>query len=465
MGDLGCYCLLTAIVFGAQAPSPPSVPAPVAIVNVTTITMRDSIPRPNQTVVLANGMIVAAGPASDVTIPREARRVDGLGKFLIPGLADMHVHFGRSDSVNRALGLLYVAHGVTTVFNMRGSPEHLRLRERFATGAVIGPTMVTTGPIWNDSTLTFADGERIATDDAAAGYQYIKVYNQLNRAAYWGIISTARRIGIPVVGHVVRGLGPDGLDRCEPTRIVCYCSTCLETTLTSGQANIVHMEEVMYGHFNHHATKNRRNTSELLPEIPALARRVAHSGIWVTPTLEVFLNIPRQLDSLPALMAGDEMQLVPPAMRASWGAGSNPYHRAFRPTDAAAFWEAGDFAKALVKGFQDAGVRLLAGTDVGVPAVVAGPSLHRELRHFVAAGLSPYEALVTATRNPAEFIGDAAHRGTISVGSRADLVLLDANPLEDIGNVGRIAGVAIRGRWLARNELRQMVDSLTASYP
>ena len=465
MGALGCYCLLSAIVLGAQNPPQTTTSEPVAIVNVTTLTMNDSLRRPAQTVLIANGMIVRVGPESEVAIPSGVRRVDGRGKYLIPGLADMHVHFGRSDSVNGALGLLFVAHGVTTVFNMRGSPDHLRLREQFATGVRLGPTMVTTGPIWNDSTLTFADGERIATEDAAAGYQYIKVYNQLSRPAYWGIVSTARRIGIPVVGHVVRGLGPDGLNRCEPTRIVCFCASCLETTLTSGQANIVHMEEVMYGHFNHHATKNRRSSSDLLPEIPALARRVAQSGIWITPTLEVFLNIPRQLDSLPQLMAGDEMRMVPPGMRGSWGAGTNPYHRAFKPTDAAAFWDLGDFAKALVKGFQDAGVRLLAGTDVGVPAVVAGPSLHRELKHFVAAGPSPYEGLLTATRNPAAFIDDPTHRGTITVGSRADLVLLDADPLQDIGNVGRVAGVVLRGRWLPRADLGRMVDSLIASYP
>ncbi|MGE0555562.1 MAG: amidohydrolase family protein [Gemmatimonadales bacterium] len=427
----------------AQAPRDP----PTAFVGVAVIDMVDEQVQRDRTVVVWDDRIVAVGPRSEVPIPPDARRIEGRGRFLIPGLTDAHVHFRADTAVNAALLRLHLSYGVTSVLNLSGRPEVLAAKRAVADGALLGPTIYSSGPIHDDSTLTFADGERLVEEEAAAGYDFVKVYNRLSRPAYWGMISAARRVGIPVVGHVVRSLDGDGFAGCDEARIVCRCEHCFETTLTSGQRAIVHMEEVQYGFFRSHAFRHPVPLARMRPAIPGLARRVAESGIWVIPTLEVYRNIPRQLDSLDAVLARPEMRYMPRAMTDRWRRDSNPYLESMTPDVVPGFRESYALLAELTLAFQRAGVRLLAGTDVGVPSVIAGLGLHWELQHLVEAGLTPWEALATATRLPGEFLGRGAF-GTIRSGQRADLILLDANPLDAIANTLRQAGVMARGRWL-----------------
>src|SRR5439155_3991993 len=244
-----------------------------------------------------------------------------------------------------------------------------------------------------------------------------------------------------------------------------HCAGWLEATLSSGQIGIVHMEEIMYTQLDYHPTKNPRDLAELETRIPAVARRVAAAGVWVTPTLEAYKSITRQIEDLDQALSGPAIRYVPARARESWGRPQNTYLKRYQPSDAAAFWQAYGLQEKMVKEFQRAGVKLMTGTDTGLPTIVAGFSLHGDLQDLVKAGLSPYEALVAGTVNPGRFakavLKSADAAGTITVGSRVDLVLLDGNPLTDVSQMTRISGVMVRGRWLPRPELDRILGELS----
>jgi imidazolonepropionase-like amidohydrolase len=449
----------------------------MAVVGVSVVTMVDDKVLPDQTVIVRDGRITAVGPANRVKVPDGATRIDGSHRFLIPGLSDMHVHFsspglnsgGADSTYDEALLRLYVANGVTTVLNLHGSPGHARMRDRVARGDLLGPTIYTAGPVVNDSSLTHEAGERLAQDYKAAGYDVVKVYNQLSREGYLGITTAAKRVGIPVVGHIVRGLDEAGLSHCEPSRVICHCPGCLETTLRSGQIGIVHIEEVMYTELDYHPTKNPKDLAELETRIPPIAGRIAAAGVWVTPTLEAYKSITRQIADLDQALAAPEIGYVPERGRRAWGRPNNSYLKRYKPADGAAFWQAYGLQEKMALGFRRAGVKLLTGTDVGLPTIVAGFSLHGDLADLVKAGLTPYQALEASTSNPGRFAREVLKRpdkvGTVTVGSRADLVLLDENPLEDIAGTRKIRGVMVRGRWLDRAQLDRIFEELARTAP
>ncbi|MEO8452254.1 MAG: amidohydrolase family protein [Gemmatimonadota bacterium] len=431
-----------------------------AFADVTVVPMDRERVIEHQTVLVRNGRISAIGPVKSVAVPRGAVRIDGSGKYLIPGLADMHIHLSENDEDNRSLLALYLANGVTTVLNLNGSPRHLALRDSIARGEVLGPTIHTAGPIVNDSTLTFEGGQRLAVDYKAKGYEYVKVYNVLSQAGYAGIMAGAKRAGIPVIGHIVRSLGPHGLADCEPRGIICHCPTCAELSFNAGQVGVVHAEEFLYTYFDYHPTRSPKNPADLEPQIPVLAKRVAAARVSVTPTLEAYKTITEQIEDLEKILARPEVAYVPPRLLQRWQRPANGYVQRYKPTDAPAFWQAYGFQEKLVKAFQAAGVRLLAGTDAGITGVVAGFSLHGDLQDLVGAGLTPYQALRAATENPAEFLHATDEVGAVAVGRRADLILVNSNPLTDVRNAARRAGVMVRGRWMPEAELERMLDGL-----
>jgi imidazolonepropionase-like amidohydrolase len=189
-----------------------------------------------------------------------------------------------------------------------------------------------------------------------------------------------------------------------------------------------------------------------------LAQATAKAGTWVVANLEAYRNIALQIEDLDAALKREGVKYVIPDIAPHWMPEQNDYKRNIKPDRAARFRANYRLLEQTVKGFRDAGVRLLAGTDALNPCVVPGFSLHDELRNLVAAGLTPYEALRTATADAAEFLGAAS--GVVAVGRQADLILVNGDPLKDVSNASRRAGVMLRGQWLAEDELRQMLDTL-----
>jgi imidazolonepropionase-like amidohydrolase len=414
-----------------------------AFINVNVVPMDKERIIKEQTVIVRGGRIVRISPTRKTNIPKEAVRIDGSGKYLIPGLVDMHVHLrDYADEEMSALLQLYVANGVTTVLNLSGLPRHLELREKTAKGVLFGPTIYSSGPFISRTTgssPTPEEVEQAVIEQKRAGYDIIKIHGDFTREAYRKLFVIARKEGIRVIGHAPRNLG-------------------IEVMIEERQDAVAHAEEYIYDQ-----SSNSRNFAEIEPRIPSIARATARAGTWLVPNLTAYKNIGLQVADINAVLNRPEMKYIPPRIAQSWGPATNPYMR-FKNLNIEKFWAQYRFLEKLTKGFRDAGVRLLTGTDAMNPSVVPGFSLHDELSDLVAAGLTPYEALRAATANPAEFLKADKEFGTIAVGRRADLILVEGNPLADVTAASRRAGVMIKGRWLPQSELQKRLDEIVASY-
>jgi imidazolonepropionase-like amidohydrolase len=410
----------------------------LALRGASVLPMNGEAPRSGQTVLVREGRIAAIGAVDDVAIPQGARIVEASGRYLLPGFADLHVHIKRgSADVDRLLAL-FLRYGVTTVLNLDGGPTVLALRDEVASGARLGPRVFTAGPIIRGSdSMSREVGESVAREQLAAGYDVLKVYNQISAEGYAGIVAEAKKAGMPVIGHAVRSVGIEG-------------------ALANGQ-HIAHMEELVYGWFTWKAGERTDLPEDVVArldilldasKVPDLARRVAESGVYVIPNLTAYHHIQLQLEDLDRVLARPEVALMPRLMTQSWVREKNGYMNRddperFRRGVVRTF----PFLQQLTAAFQAAGVPLLVGTDTGIPVIVAGTSVHDELAELVTAGLTAEQALAAATSNAARFLRDA-EGGTLEVGERADLVLLRDDPLREIGNSRSIEGVVVAGRYL-----------------
>jgi imidazolonepropionase-like amidohydrolase len=425
---------------------------PVAFVNVTVVTMGQEEALPAQTVVIRNGRIAEIGPADRVDVPSDARRIQGAGKFLMPGLIDSHFHLQGNDAADRQLLQILVANGVTSILNLHGTPSILDLRGRVASREVLGPTIYSSGPYISDAPRWQPEAdevERLVLEQKRAGYDLIKTHGDFSREAFRRLCAVARREGIKVIGHAPRNLG-------------------VEAIFEEHMGAVAHSEEFLYVYFFLGApdlSQADLDTRQWFMEnaetrIPALASATAKAGTWVVPNLVAYKMIVDQGKDLASVLARPETKYVPPDVMADWQPGRNRYDRKYADEMAEHMtWRLALLTK-LTGAFRQAGVRMMAGTDAPIPGVVPGFSLHDEMKLLVAAGLTPYETLRTATANPAEFLGRSGEFGTVTAGARADLLLLNANPLRDVANAAQRAGVMVRGRWLTENELQAMLAGL-----
>ncbi|MDT4895527.1 MAG: hypothetical protein QOH25_604 [Acidobacteriota bacterium] len=410
-----------------------SLPKPgdvVAFINVNVIPMDKEQVLSGQTVVVRDGRIVEIGSSEKVKVPRGAKRINGQGKYLMPGLIDMHAHLNSPHELP-----LYLANGVTTVYNLNGQPAHVLWRERIVRGEMLGPTIYTCGPTIR-TTQKADEARHIVEEQARAGYDSIKIYNFVSKEAYAVLIEEAKKHKLLIVGHIPR----------EPK---------FEDVLKSGQV-IAHAEEFVYTIFNNNVDDQSR-----IAEVAAMTR---DNNVRVILTLVAFDHIIRQAENLPALLAMPEFKYLAPWVRPDWEPGKNLYQKRFANAESITYLKKSlALQKKLVQAFHQAGVTIMVGTDAMNMGVVPGFSVHEELRHLVDIGFTPFEAIQAATRHPAEFLRGNEF-GTVSVGKRADLILIDGNPLEDISRAAHPAGVMVRGRWLPGNLVRRMLDEVPADY-
>jgi hypothetical protein len=413
-------------------------PVLVAFLHVNVIPMdRDNVLE-DQTVVTQDDRIVQIGDFKNITIPPNARCIDAKGKYLIPGLADAHVHL--QSQIEFAL---YLSNGVTTVFNLDGRPGHLLWRQEIAKGSTIGPTIFSTGPIFHQK-RTPGEDVRLVDAQAAAGYDAIKVYNEVSKEEYPTLISEARSKNLLLMGHVAREPG-------------------FEMTIQSGQS-IAHLEEVMYTYFNPQHDDDFDHIVFDESKIPVVTKMVKDSGVYVTATLDNFSMIVLQATDLDAFLKNPELNYVAPWTLLQFQPANNRYKNRFGPDKYGVLQNLLVFQRKLLKSFSDAGVPLMAGTDATEIGPIAGFGIHHELREFVNDGLTPYQALQTATINVAKYLRQSGEFGSIETGKRADMLLLSANPLADISNTQKITGVMVRGRWLDKTQLDQMMGRVQINY-
>jgi imidazolonepropionase-like amidohydrolase len=458
MGLIGFAVFVLLSNAGAKSPagsSPLSSPSKqgaaarsgYAITHVNVIPMTSTgAPLLNASVVIEGARISSInGP-----VPEAAKVIDGKGKWLIPGLIDMHVHVPTDGNFNRSYPTRtaavftstqdvmtpFVANGVTTIFELISQPGHFGQRNEILRGDVVGPRMALAAMIngGNDGRTanTPSDGRQSVRLAKAEGYEFIKVYSQLSVETYKAIVDEAQIQGMKVIGHI-----PDAFRGKT------------QEALVPNFSMVAHAEE--FG-------KQAKVFSE--SEAQGFARLAKKNGTWLSPTLIVMESMAGQARSLDGLRALPSLQYVHPLLQNKWLT-ANKHNQGSTPERVAHLEKMGAFNKLLVKAFKKEGVPLVAGTDAGSSGVVWGFSLHDELRLLVEAGLTPGEALSTATRLPATWLGIDKVVGTVETGKYADLILLDANPLIDIGNTRKISGVFINGRWLDSEEIAGMLSALS----
>jgi imidazolonepropionase-like amidohydrolase len=433
-------------------PRPDRSQAVTAFVDVTVIPMDRERRLPGQTVVVRGDRIVELGPVARVEVPDGATRVDGKGKFLIPGLAEMHAHIPggqASDSAVERTLFLYVAGGLTTIRGMLGHPRHLELRARAASGELLSPTIYAAGPSLNGNSLPDpAAARRAATEQKEAGYDLLKIHPGVSREAFDTLVTVARAVGIPYAGHVPTEVG-------------------VARAIEARYASIEHLDGYVEAMVRESAPVGADesaffglNLGEHLDEskLPALVAATRKAGVWNVPT-QVLLENLVLAGSSAELARRPEMRYVAPETRAQWAevkesmlqeTGSTP--ESARRTIA--------MRRKLIKALHAAGAGLLLGSDAPQIYNVPGFSTHRELESLVAAGLTPYQALETGTRNIAKYFGTERETGTVEQGKRADLILLEADPLADIRNTTKRAGVMVRGRWLPQAEIERRLAAV-----
>ena len=432
--------------------------------------MTGAAPKPDMTVVIKGNRITALGRTGQVHVPRGALIVDAAGKFLIPGLWDMHVHFTETE---RSFPM-FIANGVTGVRNMGGDLDDLlRWRAEVVSGKLVGPRIVTCGPII-DGPQPAAHGPTIVVSNAAEGRQAVdmlkqrgadcvKVYDRLPRDAYFAIIDESKKQRMPVVGHV-------------PVAI-----TSVEAS-DAGQKSIEHLGSILEAASTIESELQQLEKASAPPTDPSeFPRRIAARGArmldaydeqkakqifahfiqnqtWQVPTLEIKWT-QTFIDDLSK--PGDpRLKYVPQSEQQWWRPQKNFFAR-YRTPEYIVFKKR-LFQKELelVGAMHRAGVPFMTGTDLSGAYIFAGFSLHHELEMYVQAGFSPMEALQAATRNPAMFLDELSSQGTVETGKIANLVLLDANPLDNISNIKRIDAVILNGSFFPKTALRMMLANV-----
>lgn len=434
--------LAFALGFGLASPLP-GTPAralsrPLAFIDVAVLPMDAERRLEHQVVLVKDGRIQAMGPLGSVKVPRSALRVPGAGRTLLPGLTDTHVHLASPTELP-----LYLAQGVTTVFNLDGRPAHLAWRRAVAEGRLEGPRILSAGPTFGEAMTPAAAAAKVDAI-ADAGYDAVKIYNQVGAAEYPAIIAAAKRRGLLLMGHVARKPG-------------------FEATLAAGQS-LAHAEELVYTAFNPGVDETFGMKALDEGRIPEVARKVAASGVSVTCTLTCFHDIVRQATDLDAFLKNPDLAALPPWIRMRLEPGRNRYHGRYTAEETAFLKAAHPFQLRLAKALSDAGVPLMTGTDAATIGPVAGVSVHQELEELVAAGLTPFQALRASTTAPAAYFHRPGERGTVAPGQRADLILVEGDPLKDVRATRALAGVVAAGRWRDARALQALWKDAPAAH-
>jgi hypothetical protein len=441
------YLAISTATLAGESPSAPSL----LIRDVSVIDVRSGVVWPHRTVRTAAGRIVAIVDATATArAPGKVDIVDGRGKFLLPGFIDMHAHLNsrlEARAQSPALTLsdgdilsadhlsLFIYSGVTTIQVMHGDEGMLALRDDVEQGRVVGPRLVVGSPRLDGNppasaypriVATAAEGTAVIDEMHHSGYDFIKIYDNLDQPTYDAIVTRAHQYQMRVDGHLPRHLP-------------------LEHALGGMQDHIAHVEEFV-GYAGNDSTSDIEHITELMKK----------SGIGVTPTLIAFKNVLRSVSDLPGLLADPISAYADPVVYHSWVADRNIYQadRFQNPHTQAALVKRFELMRRITGEFARAGVPLVVGSDCTVSGTVAGFSFHDEVVELARLGISSSDLLRMATLNAATALRMEAELGTVEVGKRADLVLLAANPLDDVANTRRIEGVVLSGRWYPQSQLR-----------
>ena len=434
--------------------------------NVNVVGMTDEVILSDYSVLVRNGIIEKIESSSILEIPENALLIDGKGDYLMPGLADMHVHIADTNDL-----LLLLSNGITTVRNMSGGPKHLEWRELVHSGQLIGPRIYTSSPVvdggierydgavkpplgpdeWEQyRTVSSVDEiESVLNDYSSKGYDFIKIYDNLNLEEYKEIIRVADEINVKISGHVPFGVGVDAV-------------------LSSNQHCIEHLRGYIFELIRDYPDVEIRfdKHSRLLAwswieadsvKFQNLARQTAQSGIWNCPTLSRYYKNMSPTDVHLARLNRPEMRYFPKERIEKWKKrNQRPGYEKYTEEDYLQTNKGFENKKKFVGFLHRNGAKILLGTDDWF----VGFSVHVELEELVNAGLSPYDAIMSGTVNAAEVVGASQMFGSISVGKSADLLLIEGNPLDDVSNIRNQVGVMVRGNWYTDKMLKELIEPI-----
>lgn len=410
-----------------------------AIESVNLLTMESDTILAGQTVLVHDGRIAEVGPSGEVAVPDGANRIDGSGKYLIPGLAEMHGHIPSVDNPDslgnwvRDVLFLYLANGVTTVRGMQGADNQLALKERIASGEVQGPHLYLAGPPFTGNSVNSPShaAERVRRQHEQ-GWYLLKVHEGMSIAEFDSMALTANRLGMPYGGHIPNAVG-------------------LSHALKTGQQTVDHLD----GYLPYMGADGSPVGEGQLQRAVDLT---LETGAWVVPTMALWESIIGAAD-WEAMKSYEEVRYMPRNVIEGW---DNYISNARSNTDRQAALQEAENRLKLLGALHKAGVPVLMGTDSPQIYSVPGFSIHREIPYMSEAGMSNYEILVSGTRTVGEYFSDADDFGTVAAGRRADLVLLNDNPLEDLSNLRDPAGVMAGGAWIGRQEIENRLREIAA---
>ena len=458
-----------AALLGAAAASPQLVLTHVSVIDSTANAVR-----PDQSVVIVNGRIAAIGPSARIKLPKDARIVDGQGKFLVPGLWDMHVHIAGLNAdpawSKQVLLPLLLANGVTGVRDMGGDLDTLLTWKReIEAGTLVGPHIVACGPFLVGSGNKTAEQYPIANVDEARaavrdlkrrGAEFIKIISVPSKEVFFAVADEAKKQNIPFAGHLPFQVSAQEASNAGMRSIEHLLYSAFSLSFSSKEndlrVRLIAAEDkgdsVAWEKIAHEsdATYDKEKAAQLF-------QTLKRNGTWVTPTLASL-----DITAHPEDWSADDPQLafVPPSLAKQWRDSMQDPEMKVR-----AAWLARQAANdwRLTGELHHAGIPLLVGSDSLDAFVIPGESLHRELGELVRAGLTPAEALSAATSGAATFLGREHDTGTIETGKIADLVLLDGSPLESIANTQRVNAVVRAGVYLDRGELDKLLTQAKAA--
>jgi len=428
-----------------------------AFINVNIVTMLNNTILGNQTMLVKDGTIEAIGDSTQVKIPEGAFIIDGKDKYLMPSLIDMHIHLGDNEDDL----LLFLVNGVTTIRNMWGYENfrlrnwlfgtrvfnHLDLRDKIKNGLMLGPTIISAGPMIEGETPFFPKfmvksvkstkiAEEVVRNQADKGYDVIKFYSTLSEDVFSTLVHTAKKNNIAISGHVPDKVGIRNVVNAKVTSI-----------------------EHLFGFFNPYNPELAAKEYE----ISEIAKISAENNVYHCPTLIASERI-CNIEAMEQYKTEPELEYLPKRVKRGMEFLLKTSSKIFKEKDLKPNHEYMPFLFKTIQELKRQGVGILLGTDKGTPYVVAGFSLHRELQLLNMAGLTPFEAIQAGTINAAKCLRKEAEIGTLEVGKRADLLLVEQNPLNNLDTIKHHNGVMIRGKWLSREKCNQILNELKNKY-
>ena len=449
--------LSTALAVGCAAPA--AGPGTVAFVDVAVLPMDREGVLEGQTVVVVDGVITEMGPAGEIRVGAGATILDGTGRYLMPGLAEMHAHVPPGDNPPREavedILFLYVANGITTIRGMLGSAYQIPLADELERGEVLGPTFYVAAPSLNGNTASTPEAaERLVRVHAAAGYDLQKIHPGVPLPAWDHMVEVAREVGLTFGGHVPADVG---LVHAMATGMstVDHLDGYVQAVAPPGVVSQINAGQIDLGGLLEQSVDQRR--------IDDIVQLTVDEDVYVVPTMYLWENLYGTTDAEPFL-AQPEMRYVSVAQRDAWRrqAAGGPLGT---PEELEAFFA---LREQILEALADAGAGILMGTDSPQLFNVPGFALHREIAAMAESGMTNHQILLSGTANVGryarEHLGLDHGFGTVAPGQRADLVLLGSNPLDDLDNLTDRVGVMVRGRWIPRVELDTGLEALAAKH-